>query len=445
MVDRRGILISSLLLILLILSKPLASLYTSNNPLPYLNEPVKLGVWIVYIMTTILLLYYLLSLQKTYSFRPPTKKNTGTVAVAITYADQPEDVVLPALKGMSKLRGVDSFYLGDNSRKEENSSRAKRWAKQFGFKYIRIPPRDLSWKCDTLSVLLDHVREDYLFILDKDEVCHEDTVLKLKPYLDSDVVYVQSMKLEKGKSLISRAMAEYNSFFYKVVEPILGTGGKAYFGGSLALLNVSKVRRLGGFSTILEDINLSVRTLFSGYKGYFISEEFSIGHEEGEYCLFLKRHLRYTFGTVSLIRKYVSRVFAPSYPMVMGHLLSPTFLSLGLLGLGFVSAYTGSVYLLLYPVLLFVLLSIATALDPFIGLIAFLLNQSLLVWRIRGILWGLYKERIPWNINRLTPIPELLVLLLPLPFIHGLVMWLFYILYVSPVVFPLLLCRSVYW
>jgi len=131
--------------------------------------------------------------------------------------------------------------------------------------------------------------------------------------------------------------------------------------------------------------------------------------------------------------------------MVMGHLLSPTFLSIGLLGLGFVSAYTGSVYLLLYPVLLFVLLSIATALDPIIGLIAFLLNQSLLVWRIRGILWGLYKERIPWNINRLTPIPELLVLLLPLPFIHGLVMWLFYILYIFPVIFPLLLCKSVYW
>ena len=393
------------------------------------EDYVEKAILFVYFLINVGLIYYLVKflhikneiLPNKYLIRDLEDIKGKTVAVAITYRDQDHEVITKTMNAVKKIKGVTKFYLIDNSIEKKNQNFAKDLCMRYGFEYApSLQSKKISWKSDPLNdFLFNYLKEDYLVLIDKDELITDTSIITDNlPYMKNDTAYVQTMKMDKGDTILNKVLAAYNNFFYEIVEPVDGNAGYALFGGSVALMDVKKLREVGGFKTILEDIDISFKLLNKGYKGLFNPKSYSeAGESDLNYDYFTKRHYRYAYGTMDLFINYlknIKNVRLGLHAKYIYSLLSPQFLSIFLLlasmytlivstqnypNLILTNSISGGIVILIFPLLILSLLSTFTKNNPLVGLMAFMINQSILFVRLRATLKAITRIKIPWNVK----------------------------------------------
>ncbi len=394
---RQGIfIIISLLVIFLILSS-LFVLFNSFNIISIILFLFVLGNSL-FLMSAV---WYFLT-QKREKTLEKTKEKPS-VAVACTFVGESMKFVKKTLNCMKKLNYKNkTLYFLDDSQEEEIKKEMKFFCKNNNIKYITRKDRKGFKSGNLNNFLFNYCKEKFLIIFDKDDykLINKNLISDLLPFFkDVKLAYVQTKKMTTKGSIFENAMRETNALFYNLIQPINNKTNSALFGGSLALMKVDIIKKLGGFPNFLiEDVAYSFKVFLNGYKGRYINKNYVLSHKIESFKEFQKQHFRYNFSNTNLFFKY----YLPNFFKIPFHLhyhfllqfLGLHFLSLSqiiscILVVFFMVYLPSSIYLSISLILFISLFPILTLLiskeyaDSYkIGFIAYLVNYSLVFTRI---------------------------------------------------------------
>ena len=144
-----------------------------------------------------------------------------------------------------------------------------------------------------------------MIIFDKDDfkLVNPDIIIDTLPFFkDNKVAYVQTKKTTTPGTVFENAMRETNTLFYNLIQPINDKKESALFGGSLALMRVDILKKLGGLPTsLIEDVAYSFKVLFNGYKGRYLNNIYVLSNKIESFSEFQKQHFRYNFANTRLL------------------------------------------------------------------------------------------------------------------------------------------------
>lgn len=339
--------------------------------------------------------WYFLKNTETLSFK---KSNASPlVAIVCTCSGEDEEIVKKTLDSMGKIRYKNkNLYLLDDSK----GGSLQKYCKGNKIQYITRKNRE-NFKAGNLNnFLFNYCKEDYLLIFDKDDfkLVDPNIINELLPFFeDKKIAYIQTKKTTIHGSLFENAIKETNSLFYNLIQPINNKADAALFGGSLALMDTRILKKLGGFPNyLIEDIAYSFNVLFKGYKGKYINKSYVLSYKIENFSEFQKQQFRYNFSNTELLLKFYLKNFF-KIPLRLHKTFILQFLGLHFLSLSqSISAIFLVFFILFLPFFYYNILILFVFLFPLavlifskeytnsykIGIVAYLLNQSLIFTRL---------------------------------------------------------------
>lgn len=328
-----------------------------------------------------------------------------TVALVCTFSGEDVDIVKKVLMTMKSLnypKNKINIYLLDDSNNKKIQKEMEEFCKKNNILYIKRKGREGFKAGNVNNFLFNYCKEEYLMLFDKDDfkLVNPNIILDTLPFFkDKEVAYVQTKKTTTKGSLFENAMKETNALFYNLVQPINDKTETALFGGSLALMRVDILKKLGGMQkSLIEDVAYSFKSLFSGFKGRYLNKNYVLSNKIESFSEFQKQHYRYNFANTKLLfDSYIPNVF--KIPFSLHYHLSLQFFGLHFLSLSQVIA---CILLPIFMIYLMPSIYLSTALVLFvflfpisillvgkeysgsfkIGFIAYLVNHSLAFTRM---------------------------------------------------------------
>jgi len=238
--------------------------------------------------------------------------NPPSVAVFIPTANEPRDVLEPAIRAASAIDypNVGVFVLDDDKGPPpgEKSLPVHWWLPalcgQYGVQYCQRKT-SAGAKAGNLNYGLTQSQSDVVLVLDADFVAEPGILWRTVGLLDDTVALVQTPQhfsnpdAIQGNLRISKWATEEQRFFFDEVLPALDWWGNAACVGTSFV-----VRRdaLGpeGFPTgaLSEDVYLGYRLMANGYQVRYLNERLSAGAAASSAAEYVKQRVRWSMGSV---------------------------------------------------------------------------------------------------------------------------------------------------
>ncbi|MFA5381666.1 MAG: glycosyltransferase [Candidatus Micrarchaeia archaeon] len=337
--------------------------------------------------------------------------NHPSVAVVCTFSGESFEFLKKTIDAMGKIDYINKkLYLLDDSEDEILKQKIKFLCKSKNIIYITRDGREGFKSGNLNNFLFNYCKEEFLLIFDKDDcdLIDSNIIKESLPFFkDKKVAYVQTKKMTNKGSLFENSIRETNLLFYNLIQPINNLTDSALFGGSLALMEVKILKKLGGFPNyLIEDIAYSFKAILNGYKGKYINKNYVLSNKIESYSEFQKQQFRYNFSNTDLLLKeYIPNFFKIPFNLqykFLIHFFGLHFLSLSqlfsiILLIFFMFYIPNSIILnlsLFFLVFLFPLTILLFSKEYNnsykIGILAYLINFSLVFTRITALLKALF-------------------------------------------------------
>ncbi|MCC7552152.1 glycosyltransferase [Candidatus Micrarchaeota archaeon] len=337
-----------------------------------------------------------------------------SVAVVCTFSGEDKEIVKNTLVSMKNIKYENKkLYLLDDSKGKKLKEELKRYCTKNNIQYVSRENNN-NFKAGNLNnFIFNYCNEEFLIIFDKDDfkLVDPNIIIDLLPFFkDNKLAYIQTKKTTINGTIFENAIKETNAFFYNLIQPINNKKDAALFGGSLALMDVKILKKLGGFPNyLIEDIAYSFKALINGYKGKYINKSYCLSYKIESYSEFQKQQFRYNFSNTRLLFDcYIKNITKIPFKLHFNFLIQ--FLGLHFLS---VSQFVSSIFLIFFLMYIpatynfYISLLLFVFLFPFsilvfskiynnsykIGIFAYLINFSLILTRISALIKGIFKSK----------------------------------------------------
>ena len=245
---------------------------------------------------------------------PPTSGLTGpgsaSVALLVPIYNEPFAMVENNLEAARIAAGNDGrLYVLDDSTSEDGP-RIRALAESMGALY-RHRERRRGYKAGAINDALEEISEEYVAVLDIDQMPSPGFLRRVVPILDTDprVGFVQLPQeyANTDASLLARLTAAQQFIFYQILTEGKSVEGTLFSCGTNVVYRRSALASVGNFdeSSIVEDIATSTRMAAAGWKGVYLNEPLVYGRAPVTMEGYINQQWRWARGTVGLLPRVV--------------------------------------------------------------------------------------------------------------------------------------------
>lgn len=323
-------------------------------------------------------------------------KGAGKLVVAVPVYKPDIEVLRTTVRSIKKLEypGKMGIFVLDDS---EDSAKTRELCKKEGVELLARRSRE-GGKAGALNALLKNTDAEFLAVFDGDEEVVDSKFLleTMGHFENKDIAFVQTNKECRGGGIFEEGSNYTNAVFLNRVQPINARKGIALFTGSCGVFRVSALQDAGGFPhSLIEDIAVSLRLLWKGWKGEHVAKVYAVGAPVGRFGRFASQHMRYIAGIMELLPQYAKKIW--KFPLekkmvLIVHSLGLHYVSLVQIAaciIAVAAAINGqqlgelaSVAYLLASFVSLVLLAKIYGGSVSVGVMAYLLNFSILIPRM---------------------------------------------------------------
>lgn len=353
---------------------------------------------------------YLTEAEKVDENISEARGNIGKVVIGVPTCSPDLGVLRNSLRSMKKLEyaGKIEIVVLDDTQDREGAGRVRELCKKEGVGLLHREMQE-NGKGGALNGLLEKTDGKFLAIFDYDEIVENTLFLQetMGHFKDKKVAFVQTNKECGGKSAFERAADYTNAAFVNLIQPINTKKGVALFTGSCGIFRTSALREVGGFpKSVIEDVAVSLKLKWKGWKGKHVPKVYAIGREINSFQRFSEQHMRYIAGVTALLPEYAKNTWR--YPLEQQMVMLVHALGLHYVGLVQLAACTIAVLSAVYGVYWGMVASLAYLASTLlsllflskiyvgslrVGLVAYLLNYSIIVPRIVATICSILGKR----------------------------------------------------
>jgi cellulose synthase/poly-beta-1,6-N-acetylglucosamine synthase-like glycosyltransferase len=353
---------------------------------------------------------YLTEAEKVGEDISEAKEGPGKVVVAVPTCSPGLKTLRESLASIKKLEysGELEIVVLDDTPDGEHARRVSGLCEEKGVGYLHRETQE-GGKGAALNSLLEKTDAEFLAIFDYDEVVKNTLFLQetMGHFRDGKVAFVQTNKECGGNGIFERAADYTNAAFVNLIQPINTKKGVALFTGSCGVFRLSALKDVGGFpDSVIEDVAVSLKLKWKGWKGKHVPKVYAIGGAISSFQRFSGQHMRYIAGVTALLPEYAKNIW--NYPLEQKMIMAVHAFGLHYVGLVQLAAcaiavlsavygvYWGQVASLAYLAsTLFSLLFLSKiyAGSFRVGLVAYLLNYSIIVPRLLATISSVFGKR----------------------------------------------------
>ncbi|MBD3390368.1 glycosyltransferase [Candidatus Micrarchaeota archaeon] len=340
----------------------------------------------------------------------PPKKKTGKIAVGIPVFEPDIERLEKCILSIKETDAPGELEITvlDDTPDKKRAGEIEALCRKKGVKLLhRKNPGGR--KAGALNALLGKTDAEFLAVFDGDEIVRDDAFFRetMGHFERGRIAFVQTNKKCGGEGLFERAADYTNAAFVNLIQPINTRKGVGLFTGSCGIFRISALRDAGGFPhSLIEDVAVSLRLLWRGWKAEHIPKVYAEGAPVGRFSRFCSQHMRYISGVVSLLPEYARNIWGFSMEkkaIMVVHALGLHYVSLVQLAaaaIALLAALWGSqpgelaslAYLLSNLGALLILAKLYSG-SFRVGLFAYLLNFSVALPRIVATLKTIFGSR----------------------------------------------------
>ena len=337
-------------------------------------------------------------------------KKPGKLVVGISTYNPDLKVLRESIQSIKKLEYDDDFGIAvlDDTEDAEYARRVSELCSSEGVELLHRDTREWG-KAGALNALLEKTDAKFLAIFDADEVVQNTYFLKetLGHFRDEKVAFVQTNKECGGSGVFERAANYTNAAFVNLIQPINTRKGVALFTGSCGIFRTAALKDVGGFpNSVIEDVAVSLKLKWKGWSGKHVPKVYAIGGPINSFQRFSSQHMRYIGGVTALLPEYAQKIWG--YPMEQKMIMAVHALGLHYVSLVQLAACAIAVLSAIYGIYLGQVASTAYLASTLItllflskiyvgslrvGLVAYLLNYSVIVPRILATISSILGQR----------------------------------------------------
>ncbi len=212
-------------------------------------------------------------------------------------------------------------------------ARAVRHYQSIGVNIELLHRNDRSgYKAGALAAGLNSASGEFVAVFDADFLPEHDWLRKVVPFFqDEKVAFVQTRwgHLNRSYNLITRLISMALDAHFVIEQTArAGSGLLMSFNGTAGMWRVKAIESAGGWQgdTLTEDIDLSFRTQFAGWKYVYAPDVVVMSELPAQMDAFKKQQVRWVKGNMQVTRKLMGKLLRANIPFgakVMGviHLL----------------------------------------------------------------------------------------------------------------------------
>jgi len=263
---------------------------------------------------------YYLNVVRSMERYPQTKEHhtysysKSTVAVLVPMFNEPIEMVrmnLAAVVNASKHIGV--VYVLDDSTNTEISTNVKKLCDAMEIQYIRRENRR-GYKAGAINDILPLLDEEFVCILDVDQMPHPNFLREVLPFLQNDsklaLVQVPQHYTNLDASMLSRASQSQQLIFYNLITEGKSTLGTLFSCGTNIVYRKEALLSVNGFDehSITEDLATTVEMHVKGWKTFYYNKKLVYGRAPTALGAYFNQQWRWAFGTMQCLKKIYTKV-----------------------------------------------------------------------------------------------------------------------------------------
>ena len=283
----------------------------------------------------------------------PIREAPGRIAVLIPTFNESAEILIPTIAAAVAMRVEhETWVLDDGDRPD-----VARLAAALGARYLTRPTHEHA-KAGNVNHALEHVKADFVAILDADHVASDEFLVRTLSYLeDPAVALVQTPQEFYNTESFEHASGDGDerfheqALFYRVLQPGKNRWRAAFWCGTGAVVRMTALRDVGGVATetITEDIHTTIRFHRRGWRTVYHNEVLTRGLAASDAATYQLQRLRWGTGAMQVFRRE-NPLFVPGLTIAQRLAYAATLLgwfdawrSLGYLVLPVVVLVTGAV------------------------------------------------------------------------------------------------------
>jgi cellulose synthase/poly-beta-1,6-N-acetylglucosamine synthase-like glycosyltransferase len=233
------------------------------------------------------------------------------VSIHVPTHNEPPEIVIQTLRSLSELNwsNYEVLVIDNNTPDPEIWRPVEDYCAVLGprFRFFHAEGLD-GFKAGAMNYVRKFMdrRSSFIFVVDADYVVEPHALRTAFHYLtDAEIGLVQFPQSFRNVSAANVGLAlEYKHFFSgfmtvaNALECVPSTG-------TLALISVEALRRIGGFSTefVTEDAELGLNLALNGYRSVYVNEIIGAGLIPHELDGLKKQRWRWAFGNAQILRR----------------------------------------------------------------------------------------------------------------------------------------------
>lgn len=228
----------------------------------------------------------------------------GKIAVFVTVAGEPLDILRETLVAAKKMKIKHTTYLlddlGDMYRKQ--NAPYKELADELGVKYLKTYKNNLQ-KIGSLNYGLKKTKEKYFANFDADFIPSPNFLVETMPYFaDESIGWIQTPQaFRELNNLLSKGASDAVEAFYQFTMPGKNSFNAAMFVGTNAVFRRSAIESIGGFQYHhSEDVWTGYCLHQAGWKSVAIPDKLAYGLCPDDTTSLFKQSLRWSGGTLEI-------------------------------------------------------------------------------------------------------------------------------------------------
>ena len=233
------------------------------------------------------------------------------VSIHVPTHNEPPEVVLQTLRSLAHLKwsNYEVLVIDNNTTDPELWKPLEEYCKSNGprFRFFHVEGMQ-GYKAGAMNYLRQYMapNTDFIFVVDADYVVDRKALrTALRYYTEEKIGLIQFPQDYRNISKANLGLAlDYKHFFSGFMN-VANALGCVPSTGTLALINVKALQKIGGFNTefVTEDAELGLKLALSGYRSIYVNRSIGTGLLPHELDGLKKQRWRWAFGNAQILRR----------------------------------------------------------------------------------------------------------------------------------------------
>lgn len=259
--------------------------------------------------------------------RAPLEAHTEPVSVLIPAFNEALNIEATIHSAAKAIRPGDEIIVVDDGSTDETSARVLALIPFIGSHLRLLQKENEGAKAKALSFALPHAQHNIVVCIDADTIVAPDAITHLVTHFSDPHVGAVSGKIYPAaiKTLLSAFQYLEYTQGQNIDKTVFALGNAVHIvPGALGAWRKDVIERLGGYSTdtVVEDQDLTFKLLSEGFSVRYDARAYAFTETPHTVRAFFKQRMRWMYGTVQCVWKYLPWFASTSRPW-LGFLVLP--------------------------------------------------------------------------------------------------------------------------